>query len=77
MVHWEKVSDLLPHILCPYYCDNKMPVEILLSVRSEAEKKELEVGELVRRALAQGRGHGKRGRKETVRRWDKSKMERG
>lgn len=32
-----------------------MPIDILLSIGSEAEKKELEVGELVRRALAQGR----------------------
>lgn len=40
-----------------------MPIDILLSAGSEAEKKEeFEVGEFVGRVAVQGRGQGKEGK---------------
>lgn len=56
-----------------------MPIDILLSVGGEAEKEKLEVRELVKRMLAQGRSKGKEGgqkRKRGMCQRGRSKMRR-
>ena len=55
-----------------------MPIDIILSVGSEAEKEELEVGELVRRKLVPGSGERGRGRvEEDECTWGRSEMRSG